>query len=59
MINALFAFLAKNTQDIMVYFKSPIYILDLSLKIWQVREEACYYFVIMIFWEALAHLIIG
>lgn len=59
MINALFAFLAKNTQVIMVYFKSLIYILNLSLKIWWVLEQACYYFVIMIFWEALAHLITG
>lgn len=43
----------------MVSYESSIYIQNLSLKIWQVREEARYYFVITICPEAWAHLIIG
>ena len=59
MINSLFAFLAKNTQVIMVYYKSSIYIPNLSLKIWWVREEACSHVVITTALEASASLIIG
>ena len=59
MINSLFAFLAKNTQVIMVYYKSSIYIPNLSLKIWWVREEACSHVVIAAALEASASLIIG
>ena len=54
MINSLFVFLAKNTQVIMVYYKSSIYIPNLSLKIGQVCEEACYHVVITASLEALA-----
>lgn len=59
MIKSLFAFLAKNTQVIMVYYKSSIYIPNLSLKIWRVREEACSHVVIAAALEASASLIIG
>lgn len=59
MINSLFAFLAKNTQVIMVYYKSSIDIPNLSLTIWQGCEEACYHVVITTPLEALARLITG
>lgn len=48
-ISSFFVFLAKNNQVIMAYYKSSIYILNLSLQIWHVYEEAGYYFVIRSF----------